>query len=375
MQSEHLPNQNPTQQVPNQLQEQSNFIFNTQVVNETQNNDFQYLESQKIQKLKFLNCEEEIPNINSEYVKELSIQNCNIKSLKEFRLNNLTSLTFSKGKLTQNNDNLAQELNQFTKLQQLSLYGWKIDIGHIQLANLTKISLINCGIIQVEALRSHSNLKEVDLSVNHGIDVCSLQYITKLKRLQLERCNLVNINGLKSLTKLEELNLYHNCNIDITPLQHLTKLQNLNLRFCGLKNIDALRPLINIQELLIPSNEIVFIQPLEEMKQLNKFDADENMIQDIQTINQLPNFRYFYFGDQIQLDTEQFKEATKIRNINIPITSLRQIQKQTVSFQSLRSNIYEQIEITLQKQCDNQQQFIFQVCSLLQRLNIRESQQ
>ncbi|CAL6045573.1 leucine-rich_repeat domain-containing protein [Hexamita inflata] len=375
MQSEHLPIQIPTQQVPNQLQEQSNFVFNTQVVNETQNNDFKYLESQKIQKLKFLNCEEEIPNLNSEYVKELSIQNCNIKSLKGFRLNNLTSLTFSKGKQAQNNDNLAQELNQFVKLKQISLYGWQIDIGHIQLETLTKISLINCGITQVEALRSNSNLEEVDLSVNHGMDVSALQYIAKLKRLQLERCNLVNINGLKSLSKLEELNLYHNCNIDITPLQYLTKLKILNLRFCGLKNVDALRPLINIQELLIPSNEIVFIQPLEEMKQLNKFDADENMIQDILTINQLPNFIYFYFGDQFQLNTEQLKEATKIRNISIPITSLRQIQKQTVNFQSLRSNIYQQIEITLQKQCDNQQQFIFQVCSLLQTLNIRESQQ
>ncbi|CAL6097766.1 leucine-rich_repeat domain-containing protein [Hexamita inflata] len=373
MQSEHLPIQIPTQQVPNQLQEQSDFVFNTQVVNETQNNDFKYLESQKIQKLKFLNCEEEIPNLNSEYVKELSIQNCNIKSLKGFRLNNLTSLTFSKGKQAQNNDNLAQELNQFVKIQQLSLNGWQIDIGHIQLENLTKISLINCGITQVEALRSNSNLEEVDLSVNHGMDVSALQYMIKLKRLQLERCNLVNINGLKSLSKLEELNLYHNCNIDITPLQHLTKLINLNLRFC-LKNVDALRPLINIQELLIPSNEIVFIQPLE-VKQLYKFDADENMIQDILTINQLPNFRYFYFGDQFQLNTEQLKEATKIRNINFPITSLRQIQKQTVRFQSLRSNIHQQIEITIQKQCDNQQQFIFQVCSLLQTLNIRESQQ
>ncbi|CAL6095072.1 Conserved_hypothetical protein [Hexamita inflata] len=258
----------------------------------------------KLNKLVLEYCEQMIPKLESQTIKMLKIINCEIESVKDFQLENLEVLEIYNTQNKLESKTLVQEILQFQKLKGLTLYKYITDFS-------------------------------------------PLSQITRLSKLSLIECNLYSTEALRPLVNLVELNLNSNYDIDITTVQYLTNLTNLSLRCCNLVSLDALRPLKKLEELDIFNNKIVFLQPLIELKQLSKLNASFNQIIDTESIQQHPNFNYFNLDDQDPPTKEELQTAKILRDINSPITSIKQLQ--------LLSNRVKEINTVFRQKISQQQ--------------------
>ncbi|CAL5979585.1 leucine-rich_repeat domain-containing protein [Hexamita inflata] len=378
----------------------------------------EFIKLLNLQKLELINCNNIIPKLESQSITELHIENNNYLNLNELQLDNLEIFKYYK-LISERCDqivnlNFAKEIVQFNNLKQLYLDRCRVDISPLQqiisltkvqlnqcslekieflrpLINLTDLSLFGneyieinqlqyltqlkkldlglCGLIKIDALSTLINLTDLSLYGNEKLDIGPLQHLTRLITLNLDSCNLVSLEALRPLVNLMDLSLYGNENIDIAPIQFLKQLTKLNLRFCGLTNLEMLRPLINLSELQVAWNYIVYLQPLLELKQLKKLDAQTNKLVD-SVIKQHSNSKSFILFNQQQPSKEELKKANLAQNINLPISFLRQMQKQTIHIKFQFTIIKQKIEGYIKN--DNLAIFIQKTISLFQKLHQTE---
>ncbi|CAL6012739.1 leucine-rich_repeat domain-containing protein [Hexamita inflata] len=376
----------------------------------------EFIKLLNIQKLELINCNNIIPKLESQSITELHIENNNYLNLNELQLDNLEIFKYYKliSEKSYVNQNFAKEIAQFNNLKQLYLDRCNVDISPLQqIISLTKVQLNHCSLEKIESLRSLINLTDLSLFGNEYIEINQLQYLTQLTKLDLGLCGLIKIDALSTLINLTYLSLYGNEKLDIGPLQHLTnlttlnldscslvslealrplvnlrdlslygneyieitpiqflkQLTRLNLRFCGLTNLEILRPLINLSELQVAWNYIVYLQPLLELKQLKKLDAQTNKLVD-EVIKQHPNSKRFILFNQQKPSKEELQKANLAQNINLPISSLRQMQKYSTHLKQQFTTIQQKIKGYIKN--DNLAMFIKQTISLFQKLHQTE---
>ncbi|CAL6077361.1 Conserved_hypothetical protein [Hexamita inflata] len=322
----------------------------------------QFIRNFIINKLVINNCKNIIPILHNQNITELQIKNCNIQSIKQLNLENLeilqleselsstqlqninrnsnfektfNDLDIQKERIIRSSsqysiDDFACYLFKFKKLKILMVSGHKCaDCQQIsQMGQLNKLQLNYCSLEKIDEFICLINLKELQLCGNPGIDITPLQHLTQLTSLQLTLCGLKNIEILKNMVNLKELNLSRNNLTDITPLQYLFQLIILEVSLCNIYNIDAMDALINLEQLSLQSNNIVYIKPLKNLTKLLKLNIRYNQIEDINTIQNHPNFQKFYSNVQQQSQRDVWLCANKLRNINAPIYILKKIKAQ-----------------------------------------------
>ncbi|CAL6061629.1 NEAT_domain-containing protein [Hexamita inflata] len=274
-------------------------------------------------------CEQITPKLESLTIKKLKIIECYIQSVKGFQLDNLEVLEIYNTQYILESKTLAQEILQFKKLKILILYQWKVDVS-------------------------------------------PLQRMTRLTKLRLMQCNLRSTEALRPLINLQELYLDGN-DIDITTVQYLTNLTNLSLRCCNLVNLDVLRPLKKLEELDIFNNQTVYLQPLMELKQLSKLNASFNKIIDAQSIQHHPNFDSYNLDDQDKPTQEQLQTANILRDINSPISSLKQMNKKLSRIKEKSTVFRKKINQQLQDSYNSRERFVARAAILFQKMNVFDS--
>ncbi|CAL6080574.1 Conserved_hypothetical protein [Hexamita inflata] len=287
--------------------------------------NMEFIRFLKITELQLYDCKNIIPKLENSAIKKLSVQECEIYSLKDFRFENLEDLyitNYSKRK-----QNLLQEIRHFQQLK--------------------------CVIAYCTPLK----------------DLSQLSQMTGLIVLYLNDCDLRSTEAIRPLINLTELYLWNNKGVDITSLQFLTNLKILELRKCNLVSIDALRPLTKLESLDIAENSIVYVQPLTEHKQLSELNARYNQILDGNVIEQHHNFYKFQFTDQKKPTKKERSAANILRSINSPIVSLKAMQKYARSVKSQNNTFRLKVSESLQIQFNNFSQFVARASSLLQQMN------
>ncbi|CAL6009297.1 Conserved_hypothetical protein [Hexamita inflata] len=191
----------------------------------------------------------------------------------------------------------------------------QIDITPLQNLPLTVLNLSSSDFQNTEILASFIHLQNLNLSGKKDVDITPLYNLLQLIKLDIRDCNLGNVNSLKRLVNLKELNLQLNKNIDISQLQYLSQLIVVNLNSCELKSIETLRYLVNLEDLSINNNKIIFIQPLQHLSKLRYLDAEINLIIDICSITNHPNFKSFLLGFQDLPKEEQLTFAKELTEL------------------------------------------------------------
>ncbi|CAL6054563.1 NEAT_domain-containing leucine-rich repeat protein [Hexamita inflata] len=285
----------------------------------------------KLNELELTYCNNIIPKLESLTINKIKIMDCGIQSVKDFQLENLKVLNIDNYHDKLQSNTLVQEILQFYKLKELTLY-------------------------------------------NYITDFSPLSQMTKLTKLCLVSCNLRSTGVLRPLINLEELNLNSN-DIDITALQYLTNLTNLSLRSCNLVSLDVLRPLKKLKELNMFYNKIVYLLPLMELKQLSKLDVRFNKIMDTEYIQLHPNVNNFKLDDQDPPTKEELKKANILRDINSPITSIKQLQLLSSRVKEIYTVFRQNINQQLQDSYNNHEQFVARVALLFQKMNLFDGYQ
>ncbi|CAL6080412.1 Conserved_hypothetical protein [Hexamita inflata] len=323
-----------------------------------------------IYKLLLTCCKNIIPKLESQTIQKLIITDCKIQGIQDFQLENLEVLEIYNYFEQLESKKLILEVAMLQKLKELTLYKCITDFSPLsQMTGLTKLSLIDCKLLSTEALRPLVHLEELCLNGN-DIDITSLQYQTKLTILQLISCNLVNIDALRPLVNLKELKLDFNEQVNITTVHYQNNLTKLSLVFCNLVSLDALRPLKKLEELIIFDNKIVYLQPLMELKDLSLLDARNNKIIDLQAIQLHPNFNSFILDYQNQPTQEELEEANILRDINSPITFLKQLCQQLSHIQNKNVFFRQKITQMLQQSYNSHEQFVAQAAILFKKINM-----
>ncbi|CAL6026580.1 leucine-rich_repeat domain-containing protein [Hexamita inflata] len=282
-----------------------------------------------INKLELENCKNIIPKFESLIITKLEIIDCEIKSIKDFQLQNLEDLTIYNVSDKLESKTLTLEIARFQQLNELYLYKWKIDISPLsQMTRLTKLGLIQCELRSTEAVRQLVNLEMLYLDGNEEIDIVSLQYLNNLTILSLLQCNL--------------------------------------------KSLEPLRPLTQLKELNISWNSVVYLQPISDLKQITKLNAENNKIIDQESIQQHPNFKNFNLRNQEQPTKEELKITDILRDISNPTTFLKQICKKSRQIKYQYINFRQKVSQLLQETYIRHEQFLIQVVVLSQIMNVFE---
>ncbi|CAL6069446.1 DUF2252_family protein [Hexamita inflata] len=327
-----------------------------------------------IYKLELLSCKNIIPKLESQTIKRLELTYCDIQSVKDLQLDNLEVLKIYNTQNKLESNTLAQEIVRFKNLKELTLYNCITDCITdfsilSQMTGLTKLCVMQCNLCSTEALRPLTNLEELYPNYNK-VGITTLQYFTNLTKLSLLECNLVNIDALRPLVNLDELYLNSNKDIDITTVQYLTNLCKLQLVSCNLVSLDVLRLLKKLEELDIFNNNIVYLLPLVELKEISQLDVKNNKIIDCQAIKLHSNFNNFGLDDQELPTQEELQTANILRDINSPITCLKQMRKISRHIKNENFVFKKKITQQLQVSYNSHEQLVTQAALLLQKMNM-----
>jgi Leucine-rich repeat (LRR) protein len=184
------------------------------------------------------------------------------------------------------------------------------DIYQSELEDLTEFSAEQGGIVNITGLEHCTNLRSLDLSLNHIIsDISPLAGLTSLIELNLWHNQISDISPLASLTSLIELNLGSNEIGDISLLASLTNLTLLDLGYNQIGDISPLANLTSLTSLSLSDNQISDISPLANLTGLTELELGANQISDISLLANLTSL--------IELELE----ATEISDIS-PLASL-----------------------------------------------------
>ncbi|CAL6074846.1 leucine-rich_repeat domain-containing protein [Hexamita inflata] len=193
-----------------------------------------------LHKLRLEHCKNIIPKLESMTIIQLQLMNCDIQSVEDFQLENLEVLYIINLFKVLESKKLLLEIVRYTKLKELHLYSWQINISPLaQLTGLTILRLTKCELHSTEALRPLVNLTELNLDYNK-VDITQLQYLTNLTILSLWICNLVSLDALRPLIKLKNLNIQENKVVCLQPLMELKQLSILNARFNNIINSELI---------------------------------------------------------------------------------------------------------------------------------------
>jgi len=162
------------------------------------------------------------------------------------------------------------------------------DIYQSGLEDLTEFSAEQGDIVNITGPEHCTNLRSLDLSLNHIIsDISPLAGLTSLIELNLWHNQISDISPLASLTSLIELNLGSNEISDISPLANLTNLTVLHLWDILIRDISPLAGLTSLTELDLFYNQISDISPLLNLTSLTQLFLNDNQISDISALANL----------------------------------------------------------------------------------------
>ena len=202
------------------------------------------------------------------------------------KLNKMTQLT----DLSINNCTINENsLPLLPSLTNLEINDTKItSIANIleKCPNLTKLSILNASIKDINLLKPHTNLKDLFLNFN---EIKTLEGINdmlpNLQILDLEENQLRNLKGIPK-------NLQHicACKNNLTDISHIKDCKYMH-KLCiynnKIKSIEALKYLQNLFYLVISNNEITSLEGLEQCKNLKYLSINGNNITSIKPVKDL----------------------------------------------------------------------------------------
>ncbi|CAL6011213.1 receptor-like_protein [Hexamita inflata] len=309
--------------------------------------NLRFLEKFDIQTLKIYISSDMSVQLRSSLLKELSIfnereydqdekqtQRLNMQ-IDDLELENLEVLDLHN---SVKNDQLYN-LAKFKKLHTLDVSFNNVDLTHIHIAkSLTKLTMVSCGLKNINLISSLVNLEELDISLNEDLDLSPLYKIDSLTKLSVCSCGLKNIHQIVQLTNLEvldissnklqtidsigqlvnlkELDISGNKKLDINPLKNLVGLIKLDMRNCALTQLSALQPLFNLQTLDLSYNPNIIITELKYLKKLKHLNLASCNFVSVYVLRPLMNLEELDISDNkiLYLDAA-FNQMTKLEKL------------------------------------------------------------
>ncbi|CAL6069243.1 leucine-rich_repeat domain-containing protein [Hexamita inflata] len=290
--------------------------------NDVENNELQinnnedlrtlnFISQLNVSKLKLSNCYNIEPQLQSDQIRELTIEECGISSVEGFQLENIKVLNLP--------GNEVCELNgdDFPHIRELDISNNDCDdISFLEsMPKLKKLNMNMNRIDDMSVLEQLLSLEDLDISETKQGDIDSLKNLSKLKRLKLFWNDVVNIDVLGKLKNLEDVDVSYNAGVDISPLMKLQKLAKLNVSCINLTNFETLLKIHSLKELNLSRNEIKQLD-LQQCTQLTSLTLAENQLIDVSFIKFLVNLKHLDLSHN-KADVEPLSTLIQLTSLNL----------------------------------------------------------
>lgn len=205
-------------------------------------------------------------------------------------------------------------MENMTKLQEISLWGYYEELDLSPLKNLTELTRLNLG-------RNGGNNIAATMT---GLD--ALSGMTKLTELRLEGSGTTSLDPLSGLTELRSLNIndYNNSGYysltDISALSGMTKLTELNLSLGNVKDLSPLAGLTELTSLNLSGNfytdDLSFLSGMTKLKELYLNGSENTRVNDLSAFSELTSLQ------TLSLRTDGLKSLKGLENL----TELRELR-------------------------------------------------
>ncbi|MCJ8272171.1 MAG: hypothetical protein MJK04_22580, partial [Psychrosphaera sp.] len=145
--------------------------------------------------------------------------------------------------------------------------------------NTEQVTSLLChqrNIVTLDGIEQLTNLKSLNLILNHIEDISPLAGLTKLTGLGLFDNQIKDVAALSNLSALHGLTLAYNDISDISPLAGLNQLTLLTLDFNEVSDLSALSRLTRLSKLTLHHNQIADLQPLYPLTGLGELNLLNN---------------------------------------------------------------------------------------------------
>lgn len=201
------------------------------------------------------------------------------------------------------------------------------------LTSLTTLNLSENNITDISTLKNLKNLNTLYLKDNLIDDISGLNDLNKLVRLDLENNQIDDLSPIKNIITLDRLVISKNQISDITMLDALVNLSDFQASENQIRNIDVITNWTNINTLSLPSNQISEIPNLKhnsKLKSLNLMSNEiisihslesttleylvlnDNNIDDIDSLNNVPNLKTLLLNNNSILDVKVVKQLDSL---------------------------------------------------------------
>lgn len=254
---------------------------------------------------------------------------------------------------------------------------------------LVTLSLINCGLTDIEFLSDCTKLMSVTLSGNPISDFTPLHGNTELRTLYIDATAITDYDQLHTLTSLTTLNLSNNwitvdqrdaleaalpvCTVYTTysylidkltlgGLTFYTDITELNLSGMGLSDVSILPRCSALERLDLSDNKLSWLTNLGDVSSLKWLSLSGNGLSNISVIDTLTKLTYLDLTDNKVTDitplaamtdmTELYLSGNPLYHGHAVLSGMPYLEKLDLSDSLLQDKHLKQINMTSMKELD-----------------------
>ena len=208
-------------------------------------------------------------------------------------------------------------LSGMTSLQKLDLSSSSVSTQALSLigglTGLQELVLDGCGITDVSALSTLTQLTTLTLSNNRVADLSQLAALTALESLDLSTNEITDFTALQQLTQLKSLKLAYNSPASIQPLAACKALEELDLSNCGLTSLAPIAGCTALTSLTAAHNELESIAGLEACTALEEVDLSYNKLTSVDELGGIDSIYYLNINENDVVNVPQFGANSRLQ--------------------------------------------------------------
>ncbi|CAL6004811.1 Conserved_hypothetical protein [Hexamita inflata] len=196
------------------------------------------------------------------------------------------------------------------------------DFGFTQKLNVQTLIIKDCK--NVSLIRTFENLKTSDNALVNYPEVEIIKVPKQLVSLSIINSKLTNTTGLEQMIQLQKIELINNPVSSIKPILGLRNVISLTINGSKLTNIVGLEQMKQLQYLNLKDNCILVIMQIQALVNLNQVLIENNFIQDLEYLTQLPNYTFGWINQTQRVPTQtEFQNFINDTNSEMNVVQLQ----------------------------------------------------
>lgn len=185
-----------------------------------------------------------------------------------------------------------------------------------KLPKLTKLTLSDCDLSTVTALRNAATLAYLDLSNNAVRNLDFLSGLSNLTEIHLSHNAVEDLRPISNLPGLIVIDISYNAITNLDAISSMYTLHHINADHNAITQINGVNALTALTYLSVNANQITDISAVSGCSELTELYIAENGLTDITVLNKLNNLMHLDFSNNSVTTVPTWSKNCALVSIN-----------------------------------------------------------